>query len=47
MSDAVDVKLRGKIFKNSWQSAGFIASILMGQAFNVTPFGSVSLYQLK
>jgi hypothetical protein len=29
-------------FTNGWQEAGFVLAIMLGQSFNLTPFGAVS-----
>lgn len=28
-------------FRNGWHQAGFVTAVMLGQAFNLTPFGAV------
>lgn len=31
------------LFKSGWQQGGFITAVMLGQCFNLTPVGAVSL----
>jgi hypothetical protein len=32
------------IFKNGWQEFGFVLAVMLGQCFNLTPFGAVTIF---